>query len=856
MKIKLFLNNNKYIFIAFLVPALILVLAFAVTGIYPFGENQIAVIDMYHQYVPFLSELQYKLQGGGSLFYTWNGAGGSNFWNLIAYYGASPLNLLLALFPKALIMEAVTVILIIKIGLAGSFMALYLRYTEKQCSIMTSAFASLYALSSYVMAYYWCIMWMDAVALLPLCILGLHKLMDEGKFVMYTVSLAVIVFCNYYIAIMVCIFILCYYPVLYFIKVKNGGVRKCLITTGKAVGASLLGVAMSAVMLLPTYISMQHTYYISAEMPEEWYVYNDALDILNQLLPNADLTFREGLPNLYCGLIVVILLVIYIISKTISFREKALNLGFLTFMFFSLQLNKLDFIWHGFHFPNQLPYRYTFVICFLLVGIAYRAFKKTDEVRIKTLWTIFAAGLGYYLLAQKILDEHIDDMNLFFYGGVVWLLLYCIVMLLYKKKFLTISSFALLIAVLIFSEMFSGACTSFDKVGNTLRSTYFENSKDIEKLAETANKEFARTEIDDTYILNCPALYHFRGISQFSSSINAGTTAIMEKIGVEGEPGKNRFNYNLTAPVVNAMLNIKYLISKNTDIDDPDFMKVAQSGNSGLYESKYPLSIGYMTGREIRTWNYDSNDPFIVLDDYVRAATGNKINKVFEKVEESSAYGNNADVVKQGAGYYNATIREDSKGSRVVLEYEADKTQKYYVFVETDNAETISINKENQAGSISVREDCGSIVNVGVVEKGETFKVMIDYEEGNIGNVICHVCTLDGQKWDNAYDIISSEMMEVTDSSDTHIKGTVTARQDGVLVTSIPYEKGWSLKVDGAKREISELVGGNFIAVSLEAGRHEIQLDFTPPGIILGLAATLLSVVILAFLELLRRKRN
>ena len=85
-----------------------MLLAFLVMGIYPAGENQIAVIDMYHQYVPFLGELQSKLQSGGSLFYTWNGAGGSNFWNLLAYYGASPLNLILVLFPKKFLMEGVT----------------------------------------------------------------------------------------------------------------------------------------------------------------------------------------------------------------------------------------------------------------------------------------------------------------------------------------------------------------------------------------------------------------------------------------------------------------------------------------------------------------------------------------------------------------------------------------------------------------------------------------------------------------------------------------------------------------------------------------------------------------------------
>lgn len=853
MKIDAFLDRHKYIIVAFMVPALITVLAFAVVGIYPFGENQIAVIDMYHQYVPFLSELQYKLHNGGSLLYTWDGAGGSNFWNLLAYYGASPLNLLLALFPEKLIMEAVTVILVIKIGMAGSFMAVYLRYAENRCNMVTVAFATLYALCSYVMAYYWCIMWMDAVALLPLCILGLNKLIDDGRFVTYTVTLALIVFSNYYIAIMVCIFIMFYYPVLYFIKVKNGGWRKCLVTSGKAVGFSLLGVIMSAVMLLPTYISMQDTFYISAEMPEEWHVYNDVLDILNQLLPNAELTFRDGLPNLYCGMIIVILLVFYILSRTISLREKLLNLGFLMFMFISLNVNKLDFIWHGLHFPNQLPYRYSFVICFMLIGIACRTLYRIDEFKVQSLWTVLAAGTGYYLIAQKLFAKDLDDINLFFYSGVAWLALYCTVMILYRKARIQKSAFMLLIVVLILCEMASNTCTSFDKVGTTLRSTYFENSEEIKSLAEYTKREFCRTEIDDTYILNCPALYHFRGISQFSSSINSNTTGIMEKIGIEGEPGKNRFNYNQTDPVTNAMLNIKYMITRDTELDDPDFTEIRREGNAGLYESKYPLSIGYMTGNEIRTWDYNSDNPFTVLDDYVRAATGNRYDKVFVPAAAPEVSGTNVSVTSEG-DRFNVTLNDNSRTSRVILEYKADRTQKYYVFVEAGKADRIVVNKGESKDDIEIRDDCGSIVNIGVIKKGQTFRVIVDYDKGDVGNITSHVCTLDQEAWDGAYEILSQNMMEVTESSDTCIKGTVTADTDGMLVTSVPYENGWSLTVDGQKRTIRELTGGVFISVPLEAGSHEISLEFRPPGIIAGLCITIVSIILLAALELIRRK--
>ena len=161
----------------------------------------------------------------------------ANFWNLISYYGASPLNLLLAVIPKKFIMEGVTLILLIKIGLAGSFMALYLKNINKTGSMAVVGFSTLYALCSYVMAYYWCIMWIDAVALLPLCILGLNRLIDSGRTVMYTVTLALIIFINYYTAIMVCIFIMFYYPVLYFIKVKGGGRETLLFGYGKSGGA-------------------------------------------------------------------------------------------------------------------------------------------------------------------------------------------------------------------------------------------------------------------------------------------------------------------------------------------------------------------------------------------------------------------------------------------------------------------------------------------------------------------------------------------------------------------------------------------------------------------------------------------
>lgn len=856
------LQRNKLILVAFCLPVILMLLAFLVMGIYPAGENQIAVIDMYHQYVPFLGELQEKLQSGGSLFYTWNGAGGSNFWNLLAYYGASPLNLILVLFPKKFLMEGVTLILLLKIGLAGSTMAVYLRAIvwekdKRSADISLVGFATLYALCSYVMAYYWCIMWMDAVALLPLCILGLHKILDGRSGVFYTVCLALVVFINYYMAIMVCIFILFYYPVLYFIKVQGESAGHFFKTTGRAVGYSLLGVLMSAVMLLPTWLSMQSTYYISADMPEKTELYNDLLDILNQMLPNAELTYREGLPNLYCGMFVVILLVFYWISRTIPLREKLLNGAFLVFLIFSLNINKLDFIWHGFHFPNQLPYRYTFMICFLLIGMAYQVFQRVDEIRVDHLWILLAAGGGYYLLAQKILTEHIKDLDLFVYSGLAWLALYVAILILYKKGRLPKNLLLILTVILLTCEMASNTCTSIDQVGTTQRSNYYANEADIAKLVkktEGTDERFGRTEMNDNYILNCPAMYHYKGISQFSSSLNANVTALMEHIGVEGAPDKNRFNYNQTDPVTNAMLNIRYLIGKNLPIDDSDFNQIAKSGNSRLYESIYPLSIGYMTADTIRTWNYEQENPFMVLDDYVRAVTQNKYTSVFTEIEPVDVSAANIELSSTGDGMWDSTLKNETKKSKTILTYQAQQAGKQYLFIEADDADAITVSQEKKDDKIEIRNDCGSIVNLGEMDSGTEFTVTIEYKEGKGGSVVSHVCTMDEAVWQDAYKMLSASMLDVTDYGDSYLKGTIDVQEDGVFVTSVPYEAGWKLKVDGRTREINELIGGAWISTSLSAGEHQIELSFRPPGLIAGLLITLASIGLLIAAEWWRRR--
>ena len=92
-------------FLSLGLPILLLLGIFIYRGIYPFGENSFMYSDMYHQYVPFLTEFWEKLHSGESLAYTFRIGLGTNFTAVYAYYLASPVYWLCYFVPKAFLMD-------------------------------------------------------------------------------------------------------------------------------------------------------------------------------------------------------------------------------------------------------------------------------------------------------------------------------------------------------------------------------------------------------------------------------------------------------------------------------------------------------------------------------------------------------------------------------------------------------------------------------------------------------------------------------------------------------------------------------------------------------------------------------
>lgn len=383
-----------YLFSAFFIPFILMFLAFKIAGVSPFGTNQILVTDLWHQYYPFLVDFQDKLQSGGSLLWTWKSGGGTNYIALMSYYLASPLNFFSVLVPADKLREFLYVITCVKIGLAGFFYALFLKMIFKRKDVSITAFGILYALCAFIMGYYWNVIWLDTIALLPLVIAGTFALLRHGKFKLYIIALALSVLANYYIGLFTCVFVLL--VSIGYCIVEYKGFKNLIIQFLKMAGCSIISIMMSAILILPAYFALGYTHSSDNTFPQQFAInigstadFGGVLEGIGKTIANSvafiEPTAKEGLPNVYCGVIVVFLALLFFFCSKIKKRERIFCGGLLLFFLLSFIIRQLDFIWHGFHFPNMLPYRFSFLYSFVLIYMAFRVFMHIDDIKIASV---------------------------------------------------------------------------------------------------------------------------------------------------------------------------------------------------------------------------------------------------------------------------------------------------------------------------------------------------------------------------------------------------------------------------------------------------------------------------------------
>lgn len=864
--------------LSFLIPAAIMVFAFAQYGVHPFGSRQILVVDLWHQYYPFFRVVREKLLTGGSFFYSWQNGMGSNFLSLISYYAMSPLNWLSIFFSEEHVRDALTLILVLKIGFSGAFFSCFLRYTYKRKDFSIVFFSVMYALCGYTLGYYWNVMWFDTVALFPLVMLGIVAICRERKWKTYTFSLALSLIANYYIGFFTCIFSIFMFAAAGIIEFR--GVKDWLCKFWIMLRSSVLGLALGGFILLPAYFGLKMTYsdddrsligkfkYIFGK---DTVYYEKWKDIFANTLSYSEPTKVEGLPNIACGMLAILLFGVFLFSFRIKFREKISSLLMLFIIILSCNMNKLNYIWHGFHFTNQIPYRFAFIFSFVLVAAAFRAYDimLRNGIKVYQLVLMLIAPAGVFYL-NYLSDGH----SLKFEGAVkssiiitaaYWLIFLAVKVFPFRKASTRNMLMSIALAAAVFSEFISNAKIGVKTVETTnyndYPSKYIEIDALLNAVARAEGDDFYRVEIAKQYTLNDGALYGYRGISQFSSAANVSVTRLSKRFGIYASEAGNRYYYRLSTPVFNSMFGIKYLLNKNISFGGDNYA-TEFSGTSGsvyMYKNKYPLSVGYMMNGTILDMTDESEaNPFEYQNKVLKLATGIEQSCFTARVADNVEY-ENMSSSRYGFGNYSYKNDKENTAGKAVYNFSGIDGASLYGYASC-TGKCIDSTSIKYNGAVlddgDIIEKYPLVFPMGSSSSADKSVIELHTKsENDSGNYKIMVYAMDHKLFDEAYSRLADEQLEVESFGDKKITGRITAKTDGVLFLSIPYEKGWRVYVDGKKTETISVLDA-MLGAEISAGEHEIRLEYVPEGFPSGLVLSTASAALIGVTIWFEEKRK
>lgn len=881
-KIYLIFYENRYIALSAAVSAMCIAIIYIVYSVFPFGDYTVMRMDLYHQYGPLFAELYERVVKHQSFLYSWFSGGGSSFLGNYFNYLSSPLSALIFLFDKKDISFAITFIVAVKCILSSASFGFYLKASQKKNSSLIALFGTAYAFSAYFLAYYWNVMWLDGMILLPIIILGIERIINNGKTAVYVASLALLLLSSYYMGFMTCIFAVIYFIGYYIIssgfsdkinreakfdkkysfkelmnnKFFNRGVKFAL--------GSIAAAGICAVTLVPVFMILKSSSATSDSFPKAFTSYYNIFDFLTSHLAGLETTIRSSgsdvLPNIYSGMLAVILLPLFVINKDIRLKEKSIYILMLIFFLFSFDNNCLNFIWHAFHFPNDLPFRFSYMYSFILLVCAFKCITRFKSIEMRDIGLVGMAWVFFIIIAQKMSTTKMSETTI--YISIAFVIIWTGFLYVLKQNKLDKFLISTIAVVMIFSEVLIADTGSIliTQANADYSSKYNKYSQAIDKI-HSEDDGFYREELTYLETRMDPSYYSYNGMSVFSSMAYENYSGLQYNLGMFGNR-INSYTYNTQTPVYNMMFSIKYLIKSAVSLVPSENLYVSkfasENEEADIYENKYFLPIAYAVNENINEWSTEEGNPFDIQSKYFTLATG--YNNVFRSVDFLSTNfdGMSGDSITNNGTFWFNKDNPDSNYGYVDFSFTPSKTGSTYLYVKSPDIKSIEINSSNLT-SYTQSIDEPYILDLGYCEEGEQVKVSLDCAGIENDNTYAEIYayTVDEDVLNLGYNRLNSNSLQITKFSDTSINGIISVNENSVLYSSIPYDKGWTVLIDGEKADTFE-IGNALLCTSIKPGEHTVEYVYRPKGLGLGIiisASTITAICALTVLSNTRRKK-
>ena len=824
-------KNVIFYILSFILPSIILGITFYIKKITPFGDYSIVSGDMELQFVPFINEFSEKVKHGDSLMYSWCRGMGYDFIGEIAYYLASPLNVIFLFFKRENILTGISLLVALKSSLCGLTMFTYLKhhFHPKNDNLIQNNFimislSSCYALCAYVLYYYLLIMWLDCMIMLPLIILSLEMLIDNKKPYLYSLTLGIAIFTNYYIGFMVCFFVVLYFFYYIFNEYSRKSTKELLYIMLRFTTYSIIGGCLSAVTLIPEIISLSKTASVKSHslfinlMSANY----DFGTTFYRYLMSASPTYPSD-AKLYCGVIIIVLVTLYFFNKKIGLRKKISMLCFMSFILLSIHVRLFEYIWNAFHQPNGYVGRNTFLLVFLIILVSYESFLNIKQIPRKAfLYCTFIIFIFCTFTIKKYDITYVLFNTLF---NFLIIILYEIIIYMYTKK--SEKLFAIPILLLVLIELTFNCVNSIYQY--TTVSQYRKNyGTTLSLLSHTDNNKSEKIKNDFKIYKNMGSLCLYSSIPTVSSTANNNINHMLSHLGYFSS--LNATNDVSWEPVSASMLGIKYIFSESPDYSS-EILKLSESSTAAdkyIYNNEYYLSTAFAVDKDFNKINISESDtPFDTINQLSNDVyhCGN----IYEKFNLCTTNGTITIPANSDIYLYCKTILNDCE-----LIY------------------------DNKRSNIYPTEILGVTIHNDFYENNYIYHLPNTI---NGGNILCQTnCTnsniaaytLNIKNFKRLMKELSKYQMELTSFDDTYISGTIESDEVKQVFTSIPYSSGWTVTVDGQKVKTDKCFNA-LLSFCIPEGSHKIEFFYVTPGLTTGCIVSIFSFIILLFVTIKKR---
>ena len=877
-----------YTALSFLIPFLGMMTVLLVNKYSPFGKLTLLYSDMYHQYYPFFKAFRQALLSGESLLYNWSVGLGVDYLGLISYYLGSPLNLLSVFLPESAMLGYFSMLMPIKLGLASMFFGIFLQKIFQKNDLSIPLFSSFYGLCAWALGYQWNIMWLDTFALLPLVMLGMVRMLRDRKVLLYTITLFLSIAINYYIGLFTCFFVLITFFLYEICRVDDA--NRFLRDFFCIAIFSVIAIGMTTFVTLPALAALQNTQSSVNAFPKgfqinmtgNWTIWG-LFDAISQVAGNMNggiaPSLKEGLPNVYCGVFATIFGFLYLFCPKIRMREKICAGVLLLFITLSFIIRQLDYIWHGFHFTNMIPYRFAFLYSFVLLYMAYAAWVHRKEFQ--PIQIILAAVAG---IAIIFCHNDLQDKAFLAYNGAL-LLLYIAIMLYHNfagkpkaeeesaceekvckikqffrqwkyAKYLKVSSkqlCSLLLLAVIAGELVLNLVNFSCSFPPTNAFNYPHGTTSTADVIaqmnalEADDPSFFRAEVTQSQTLNDGALNGYNGISTFTSSANVNVTKYMVALGYSALDVYNRYCYEDASPVANLFLNLKYMIERDGRVEEnPYFDTVYNNGNVYLQKNNAYLPLGFLVNSDLLGTDFTSHyDKFRFQNELMKDATG---------LDEDVWYtipGSMLTITSSGPSFtphtatgYCAYSTTATTSGTITYSFTVEKAGFMCIYLDLSLHNDFSLflnGKFLYNDGLSLPQ----MSSVCTVKPGDVVEVRLTCRNNENGTTKITAAILDEEKFRKCYDKLAQSTWDITKFTTTDIEGTIHCVEDGLLYTSIPDNGNWKAIVDG-EPTVTVAIGNAMVAVPISEGTHTVRFVYENKAFTLGVIASVASAVCLA----------